>query len=137
MKLRRHGERQIRIEMTPFMDVMFLLLVFFIYAMLSMSVHRAMPVKLPSSSAASVTREVFLSLTVTADGRVSLDGIPVSLEELTPAVAKAAASMKEPAVDLFAAREVSYQALFRVMDRVTAAGIHRVSLQAAGEEPAP
>ena len=39
-----------RIEILPLIDIVFLLLVFFIYAMLSMAVHRGVPVDLPLSS---------------------------------------------------------------------------------------
>lgn len=138
MKLPRNGEKKVRVEMTPFMDVMFLLLVFFIYAMLSMSVHRGVPVRLPESSQAALATDPALSVTVTADEGVFLDKEPVDVAELTTVLIAAVKGMQEPSVDLFAAREVRYQALFRVMDRITAAGIHRVSLQAMGaEEAAP
>ena len=44
-------ERPARFEMTPLMDVIFLLLVYFIYAVLSMSVHNALKVDLPQARA--------------------------------------------------------------------------------------
>ena len=52
MKIQRPTSPQARIEILPLIDIVFLLLVFFIYAMLSMAVHRGMPVQLPSSSTA-------------------------------------------------------------------------------------
>ncbi len=51
MKLNLDTQRKVRIEMLPLIDIVFLLLVFFIYAMLSMAVHRGLPVVLPTSSA--------------------------------------------------------------------------------------
>ncbi|MBW1821228.1 MAG: biopolymer transporter ExbD, partial [Deltaproteobacteria bacterium] len=44
MKLKLYKTKNPRIEMLPLIDVVFLLLVFFIYAMLSMAVHRGLPV---------------------------------------------------------------------------------------------
>ena len=41
------GIKKPRIEMLPLIDIVFLLLIFFIYAMLSMAVHRSLPVSLP------------------------------------------------------------------------------------------
>jgi biopolymer transport protein ExbD len=38
-----------RIELIPLIDIIFLLLVFFIYSMLSMVVYRGIPVVLPSA----------------------------------------------------------------------------------------
>lgn len=39
--------------MIPLIDVVFLLLVFFIYSVLSMTVHRGLPVHLPAASTSS------------------------------------------------------------------------------------
>ncbi len=50
MKLDYGVERKARIEMLPLIDIVFLLLVVFIYTMLSMSVHRGLEVCLPASS---------------------------------------------------------------------------------------
>ena len=50
MKVNLGKERKVRIEMLPLIDTVFLLLVFFIYGMLSMAVHHSLPVQLPLSS---------------------------------------------------------------------------------------
>ena len=47
MRVNLGARRRARIEMLPLIDIVFLLLVFFIYAMLSMAVHRGLPVALP------------------------------------------------------------------------------------------
>ena len=46
MKIQLPAIKKARIEMLPLIDIVFLLLVFFIYAMLSMAVHRGLPVEL-------------------------------------------------------------------------------------------
>jgi biopolymer transport protein ExbD len=51
MKIHLPATKKARIEMLPLIDIVFLLLVFFIYAMLSMAVHRGLPVELPLSTA--------------------------------------------------------------------------------------
>ena len=56
MKLMINTSKKARIEMLPLIDIVFLLLVFFIYAMLSMAVHRGIPVSLPVSSTAKTDR---------------------------------------------------------------------------------
>ena len=66
MKLDMPLRRKARIEMLPLIDIVFLLLVVFIYAMLSMAVHRGMPVVLPTSSTAGIDKQEFLSITVQA-----------------------------------------------------------------------
>jgi len=42
MKIEFDVGKKARIEMLPLIDIVFLLLVFFIYAMLSMAVHKAL-----------------------------------------------------------------------------------------------
>ena len=62
MKINRFQCRKARIEMVPLVDMFFLVLVFFIYAMLSMAVHRALPVQLPASSSAELNQKTICPL---------------------------------------------------------------------------
>ena len=131
---RRHlGIKKPRIEMLPLIDIVFLLLVFFIYAMLSMAVHRSLPVSLPVSSAAELHTELNLTITVNHQGEIFLDRIKVSLDDLPAAVqekTRKASDVKSIQVDLFADKTLSYQELYRVLDIIRTAGISNVSLQA-------
>jgi biopolymer transport protein ExbD len=133
MKIPRTPARRPRIEMLPLIDIVFLLLVFFIYAMLSMALHRGLPVRLPVSSQSEVERELVLSVTVRADGGVFVDRVAVPLESLTELLRRRAMNSGEPGVLLFADRSVSCQQLFEVLDRIRKAGIARISLQAEAE----
>ncbi len=69
-----------RIEMIPLMDVVFLLLVFFIYAMFSMSVHRGVRVDLPRVAGAAESGDRIV-ITLTADNRFELNGTPAALDD--------------------------------------------------------
>jgi biopolymer transport protein ExbD len=135
MKIRVPSRKRVRIEMIPLMDMLFLLLVFFMYAMLSMAVHRGLPVLLPASDAAEPDADAALSVTVKADGTVYLDRRPVALRDLASALAAAAGGpgASPPGVLLFADRNLRYQDLFEVLDRIRGAGLNRVSLQAEPE----
>jgi len=136
---RRYKRKAARIEMVPLIDIVFLLLVFFIYAMLSMAVHKGMNVALPESANPERSADEAVSVSVrVVDGKatVYIDRKPVSLEELE-------AELRErfPAMDtneevlLFADKSVSYQDLYRVLDRISAAGITAISLQAEKKRP--
>ncbi len=131
----RLGIKKTRIEMLPLIDVVFLLLVFFIYAMLSMAVHRSLPVSLPVSSATEIRTEVNLIITVNDNGEIFLDNTRVSQEELQTFLLKEKqkeTDNKSVQVDLFADKALSYQELYRVLDIIRSAGISNVSLQAEG-----
>jgi len=120
--------------MLPLIDIVFLLLVFFIYAMLSMAVHRGLPVLLPTSSSAKIDKELLLSITVKSDGTVYVDKDKIALDDLESFLKAKIMSDKEIGILLFADRSLEYQNLFRVLDQIEAAGIHRISLQAEVEK---
>jgi biopolymer transport protein ExbD len=119
-----------RIEMLPLIDIVFLLLVFFIYAMLSMAVHRALPVALPKSGTAEIDNRPLIAVTITREGKVYLDERPVELNDLLEILRDKTMTEKEKGVQVFADREVEYQRLFMVLDSIKKAGISQISLQA-------
>ena len=133
MKIQPIETRSPRIEMLPLIDVVFLLLVVFIYAMLSMAVHKGLPVALPTSSSVELDRTAPVSITVTAGGDIFVDKVPVALADLTPLLRQRTEAERETGVLLFADRNLPYQTLFRVLDEVRRAGLTRISLQAESE----
>mgnify|MGYP002065468385 CR=1 FL=1 len=126
--------------MTPMIDVVFLLLVFFIYAMLSMAVHRGMPVELPASSTAEIGKSLTLSVTIQSGGDVYLDKAAAPLDALRSRIEGRAREAGKPAAEvgvlLFADRSVPYQRVFDVLDQIRLAGLTRISLQAVTPEAA-
>jgi len=130
MKINIERNRKPRIEMLPLIDIVFLLLVFFIYAMLSMAVHRGMPIDLPTSTNAKTDKQLVVSVTVTADGTIYVDKEPVLLSRLATRLRGISTSARETGVQLFADQHLSYQRLFQVLDQIRKAGLSRISLQA-------
>lgn len=130
MHIQTQIKRRVRIEMLPLIDIVFLILVFFIYAALSMAVHRGIPVILPKSTTAKIDKKLILSVTVKADGTIYLDKEPVSLKNLSRALEKKAGRQKETGVLLFSDRSLPYQNLFQVLDHIRMSGLTRISLQA-------
>ena len=133
MKVGLKPMKRARIEMLPLIDIVFLLLVFFIYAMLSMAVHRSLPVSLPVSSSAEIDTELSLSVSVQQNGEVFLDNTRISLEDLQAVLLDKVQNTTDDRsvqVELFANQALSYQELYRVLDSIRSAGVSNVSLQA-------
>ena len=130
MKVNIQPVRTARIEMLPLIDIVFLLLVFFIYAMLSMAVHRGLPVHLPSSSTAKINKDLILSVNIRSDGTVYLDKERIPLKDLEESLRKRTKDRRDTGILLFADRNLPYQKLFRVLDQIRKAGLTRISLQA-------
>lgn len=140
MRLKPKIRPRPRIEMLPLIDIVFLLLVFFIYAMLSMAVHRGMDVNLPGSAQADLTEKAPLTLSVKAESTgltLYLNEIPVEPDELESDLRQAVMQLKDqaaPEILLFADKTVRYQQLYQVLDQINSAGIEKVSLQAVAEK---
>lgn len=134
MKVDLPVKKKTRIEMLPLIDVVFLLLVVFIYTMLSMAVHRGLPVHLPKSETANIEKQLILSVTIEKDGTIYLDKQKINLNDLTNTLVQKTRDRKNPGVLLFADNSIPYQELFRVLDRIKMAGLSRISLQAEAEK---
>lgn len=134
MKVRRFSTKPPRVEMLPLIDIVFLLLVVFIYTMLSMAVHKGMPVMLPSGEQVEPPKPSAVTVTITAQGAVFVDQQAVSLETLSDELRQKTRKDTETDVLLFADRSLAYDRLFNVMDQIRRAGLHRISLQAESEK---
>jgi biopolymer transport protein ExbD len=130
MKLSRPITTKARIEILPLIDIIFLVLVVFIFAMLSMAVHRSLPVELPRSSTVTIDPQVRLTITVRADHKIFVNKEPVSLDELSSLIREKAQMEENPGVALVVDQNVSYRQLFDVLDRIRQSGVAQISLQA-------
>lgn len=126
---RRRGAR---LEMTSLMDVMFLVLVFFIYCIFDMTVHKGLKVDLPNAAGADERGERVV-LTIGADDALQLNG-----EAMTRAAALAkvkglyAADMKLPVL-ISGDRKSSLGVGVELLSELKAAGVEKVSFQVSGK----
>ena len=134
MRIKRELSRRPRIEMIPLIDVVFLLLVFFIYSMLSMTIHRGLPVNLPTASTSIVDREAFITITLQRNGRLLMEDREVDTRTLHALLIEDKKKNAEVQVYLRADRDVSYQRALEVMNLVRSAGIHKLALETQWEE---
>ncbi|MGE0268915.1 MAG: ExbD/TolR family protein [Candidatus Omnitrophota bacterium] len=82
MKLKIVQPQRSRMEMMPLIDSFFLILVYFIYAFLSMSVHKGISLDLPRASTAVSDRSEHCAVSVNKEGRLFIDKQPVSRTDL-------------------------------------------------------
>jgi TolR protein len=126
------------INVTPLVDVMLVLLIVFMVAAPMMIV--GVPVQLPRTSAARVAQTAPpVVVTVARDGRVFLRQEEVAEAELAARLAalRAAEGGGDAPVYVRGDRSVPYGEVMRVMGRVSAAGVARVSLIAEAEAGVP
>lgn len=83
MKLKTGFEgKKARIEMIPLIDIVFLLLVFFIYAMLSMTVQRGLKVSVPKSETGTVNQDEYISITINSENELFFNKDKVNINDL-------------------------------------------------------
>ena len=133
MKVNLGVQKRARIEILPLIDIVFLLLVFFIYAMLSMAIYRGIPVNLPVSSSSSIEKKLVVSVTIKESGEILVDDDRISLKGLARLLKRRAKGHESPGILLFADKKVSYQLLVKVLDQIRMADIYRISLQTTME----
>ncbi|MBS1025171.1 TonB system transport protein ExbD [Gluconobacter cerinus] len=139
----RHADETVleahEINVTPFIDVMLVLLVIFMVAAPLTTVN--VPVDLPSSTETPAPRpDEPVFLTVKADHTLALGEDAVSSDQLIDALGKASKGNKEERIFLRADKTVDYGMLMDVMGQLRKAGFLKVALvtlqgQEAGEGP--
>lgn len=129
-----YEEKKARVEMLPLIDVVFLLLVFFIYAMLSMVVHHGMRVALPSAGSATLDQKEYISITIDADNKLFLNKEPVEAGELSLRVLELRGDSELP-VFIDGDRKADLGLAIEVLDDLKEAGIEEVSFSCTRESP--
>ncbi len=129
MKLRLE-QKSARIELIPLIDIIFLLLVFFIYSMLSMVVYRGIPILLPGADTVEPEQGQMLIITIDENGSVFLDRKPAPSDELLSRLSKEQEVSPDKTVIISGHRESPYKVLVDVLDKVRLAGFKRVSMEA-------
>ena len=133
MQVKAFPPRRARVEMIPLIDMFFLLLVFFIFGVFSMTQQQGLLVDLPTAQTATTSQEEAMTISLTADGALWLNQQPVALEGLVDAL-RHAPHEPDALVVLNADAQVSHGRVIATLDRVRQAGLSRVSFQTATPE---
>ncbi|MEX0969027.1 MAG: protein TolR [Paracoccaceae bacterium] len=116
------------INVTPFVDVMLVLLIIFMVAAPLLTV--GVPVELPRTAANSLPseNEQPLTLAIGANGEMSLQSEPVEMERLIVTLRAVAAERQDDKIFLRADGSNSYNTVMQVMGALNAAGFNNIGL---------
>lgn len=121
------------INITPFVDVVLVLLIVFMVAAPLMSA--AVPVDLPQMSTSAPQPDEPLVLSIDRDGAVWLKEDKLPTAQLPERLAALHAERPDTPVYLHADRSIIYGRLMEVMEAVQQAGFTQVSLATAPKDP--
>ncbi len=122
----RLGPALAEINITPFVDVVLVLLVIFLITAPMML--GGIDVKVPKTETRTSKPEERLVLTVTRDRGLFLENQPISLDRLTKVLSGMVQRNPKAAVFLKADEAVAYGVVMKVMDVIKKAGIDRVGM---------
>jgi biopolymer transport protein TolR len=130
---RRRGRRRAvmsEINVTPFVDVMLVLLIVFMVSAPLLTV--GVPIDLPQSQAKALGQDKEpLTLSVNVEGKIFLQKDEIKLDDLIPklkAVIEARGGKPDDLIYVRGDKKVDYGTMMRVMGRISGAGYHRVAL---------
>lgn len=133
MKFRRRPPRKARIEIIPMIDTVFFLLVFFMMASLSMTVHGGVPVTLPKAAKAEAARAP-VSISIASDGVIYLEREAIEPEPLAARLQARARTEPEVSVVIEADTDVRHGRVVDVMDAARVAGISKMAIAVTPRE---
>ena len=128
IKLRKRGKKAPEIMLSPMIDMMFLLLIFFIVSAMYMSELKTIPVKLPVASETITQSTVKFTVTIKDDGAYWLSDKVIGKPELVNRAREEQKKDEKFSVVIRADENVQYKAVIGLLDSFKKAGISRVGL---------
>ena len=122
----RLGPALAEINVTPFVDVVLVLLIIFLITAPMML--GGIDVRVPKTETRTIQPEERLVLTITRDRGVFLDNQPISLDRLSRVLSGMVRRNPKAAVFVKADEAVAYGVVMKVMDVIKKAGIDRVGM---------
>ncbi|MDP3261485.1 MAG: protein TolR [Tabrizicola sp.] len=123
------------INVTPFVDVMLVLLIIFMVAAPMLTV--GVPVELPKTAASALPteQEEPLTISITAAGALSIQNTEVADGEMIPKLQAIAAERTSKKVFLRADGSIPYERVAQVMGALNAGGFNEIGLVTDAEGP--
>jgi biopolymer transport protein TolR len=120
------------INMTPLMDLTFILLITFIITF--PLIEQGIAINLPKGKAADMQDAVSRSISINLEKKLFLDDMPVSKDELVAAMADISTAEPDTTIYVRADRKLDYGAVVDIMRVLHDANITRMALVTAAEE---
>ncbi|WP_420334062.1 ExbD/TolR family protein [Roseibium sp.] len=129
----RRGRRRKRailmteINVTPFVDVMLVLLIIFMVAAPLLTV--GVPIDLPETQAKALEGDTEpITISVNSAGEIFIQDTPIILDEVVPKLEAIAANGYEERIYVRGDQDADYGTMMKLMGRINAAGFKRLGL---------
>ena len=127
------------VNMTPLIDVVFLIIIFFMI-MINFSEMHIRNINLPKADEAKdslVDKNSVLPVIIKSETIIYLDRTLVSLKALLPALENKKAQMKDFRIQIMADEAVSYEIIKEVLHKISSSGIGKIEFSTLKQNPEP
>ncbi|WP_395342143.1 ExbD/TolR family protein [Ningiella sp. W23] len=128
----REPDEDAQIDMTPMLDIVFIMLIFFIVTTVFVK-QAGIEVNKPDGVTAVQYKNANIFIAVTEDGDVWMDRREISVEAVRANLEKLLLEQPTDVVFIQADLKAKHGLVVEVMDQVKAAGIERVAVAVRGE----
>jgi len=125
MQFKQKSKRKVLINITSLIDVLFLLLIFFMVSSTFLE-QPGIKLELPHAQSATVMEQKKYVLFVDKDGNMFLNDDAVGTENLEERIRQVLPSMEDGALVLKADQEVSHGVVVRIMDIMKRSGVKKL-----------
>ena len=129
---RFHEDDEAEIDMTPMLDIVFIMLIFFIVTT-SFVKESGFDVNKPKAQQASKKKSANIFIAIDSAGRVHMENRVVDIKRVRANVERMLAESPEAAVMIQADVDTKHGIVIKVMDQVKAAGIDKLMVAAEEE----
>lgn len=121
-----HVSERSGIDLTPMIDVVFLLLIFFLLT--SVYAKPMLPLNLPEARSAVATADPLVTIAIKVDGSIYVNNDSVPLEELQGRLSGLYASARAKDLNLMSDKGVPFGKVVEVLDAAKQAGAENIAV---------
>jgi len=114
------------IDLTPVVDIVFNLLIFFALSLNFAAASRGIDIRLPSSSTAETIRSDQVTVNITKEGEIYLDDKPININQLGKSLKEK--THNKSLVIIRADTSVEHGRVVTVMDIIKSQGLNRMAI---------
>lgn len=124
-------EEDAAIDMTPMLDIVFIMLIFFIVTTVFVK-EAGVDVNKPSGSLAVMPKNANIFIAITEDGKVWMDKRQIDTDRIRANLERLMAEQPSDVIIIQADKKAEHGLVVEVMDQIKLAGIDRISIATEG-----
>lgn len=131
-KSKRFARQNVSLDLTSMVDVVFLLIIFFMVSTTFITLESGLPVDLPQAQSSQAQSSQLPTVTITKDELIYLAGAEIQESDLVASLRQQLEATGESVVVLRADKTVPHGLAVRVMDLIRQAGAQRIAIATGG-----